>query len=48
MVLWLLFPGALEGSTSSGYDFEASQKTGPQLKVSSNRLEEAKNRTCDP
>ena len=48
MVLWLLCPGALEGSTGSGSDFYPSQKTGPQLKVSSNRLEEAENRTCDP
>ena len=32
----------------SGSGFKASQKTGRQLKVSSDRLEEAGNRTCDP
>ena len=37
--------GALEGS---GSGFKASQKTGLRLKVSSNRLGEAGNRTCDP
>ena len=37
--------GALEGS---GSGFKASQKTGLRLKVSSDRLGEARNRTCDP
>ena len=37
--------GALEGS---GSGFKASQKTGLRLKVSSDRLGEAGNRTCDP
>ena len=34
--------------TGSGSDFKASQKTGPLFKVSSDRLGEARNRTCDP
>ena len=37
-----------EGSTGSGSGFKASQKTGQRLKVSSDRLGEAGNRTCDP
>ena len=41
-------PGTLEGSTGSGSGFKASQKTGPRLKVSSDRLGKAGNRTCDP
>ena len=32
--------GAPQGSTGSGSDFKASQKTGLQLKVSSDRLGE--------
>ena len=44
----VLCPGAPEGSTGSGSGFKVSQKTGPQLKVSSNRLGEDGNRTCDP
>ena len=49
MVLWFfLCRGAPEGSTDSGSGFKASQKTGQQLKVSSDRLGEAGNRTCDP
>ena len=43
--------GAPEGSTDSGSGFKASQKTGLRLKVfkvSSDRLGEAGNRTCDP
>ena len=40
--------GAPEDSTGSGSGFKASQKTGPRLKVSSDRLREAGNRTCDP
>ena len=39
MVFVFLCPGAPEGSTGSGSDFKASQ-TGPQLKVSSDRLGE--------
>ena len=34
--------------TGSGSDFKASQKMEPQIKVSSNRLGEARNQTCDP
>ena len=44
----VLCPGTPEGSTGSGSGFKASQKTGQRLKVSSDRLEEAGNRTCDP
>ena len=44
----VLCPGTLEGSTGSGSGFKASKKTGQQLKVSSDRLGEAGNRTCDP
>ena len=44
----VLCPGTPEGSTGSGSGFKASQKTGQQLKVSSDRLGEAGNRTCDP
>ena len=47
-LLWFLCPGTLEGSTGSGSRFKASQKTGQLLKVSSDRLGEAGNRTCDP
>ena len=38
-----LCQGTPEGSTGSGSGFKVSQKTGPQLKVSSDRLEEAGN-----
>ena len=48
MLFVVLCPGTPEGSTGSGSGFKASQKTGQRLKVSSNRLEEAGNRTCDP
>ena len=48
MVLWLLCPGTPEGSTGSGSGFKPSQKTGPRPKVSSDRLRQAGNRTCDP
>ena len=48
MVFVVLCPGTPEGSTGSGSDFKASQKTGQRLKVSSDRLGEAGNRTCDP
>ena len=44
----VLCPGTPEGLNGSGSGFKASQKTGQRLKVSSNRLEEAGNRTCDP
>ena len=33
--------------TDNGSHFKASQKTGPRFKVSSDRLREAGNRTCD-
>ena len=48
MVFVVLCPGTPEGSTGSGSGFKASQKTGQGLKVSSDRLGEAGNRTCDP
>ena len=49
MVLWcFLCAGAPEDITGSGPGFKASQKTGPRLKVSSDRLREAGNRTCNP
>ena len=48
MLFVVLCPGTPEGSTGSGSGFKASQKTGQRLKVSSNRLGEAGNRTCDP
>ena len=48
MLFVVLCPGTPEGSTGSGAGFKASQKTGQRLKVSSNRLGEAGNRTCDP
>ena len=48
MLFAVLCPGTPEGSTGSGSDFKASQKTGQRLKVSSDRLEEAGNRTRDP
>ena len=48
MLFVVLCPGTPEGSTGSGSCFEASQKTGIWLKVSSDRLGEAGNRTCDP
>ena len=47
MGLWILCPGASGGSTDSGSDFNASKKTGPRIKVSSNRLGETGNWTCD-
>ena len=46
MLFVVLCPGTPEGSTGSGSGFKASQKTGKGLKVSSNRLGEAGNRTC--
>ena len=48
MLFVVLCPGTPEGSTGSGSGFKASQKTGQQLEVSSNRLGEARNQTCDP
>ena len=48
MLFVVLCPGTPKGSTSSGSGFKASQKTGQPLKVSSDRLGEAKNRACDP
>ena len=48
MVFVVLCPGTPEGSTGSGSGFKASQKTGQRFKVSSDRLGEAGNRTCDP
>ena len=48
MLFVVLCPGTPEGSTGSDSGFKASQKTGQRLKVSSDRLGEAENRTCDP
>ena len=48
MLFVVLCPGTPEGSTGSGSGFKASQKTGQRLTVSSDRLGEAGNRTCDP
>ena len=48
MLFVVLCPGTPEGSTGSGSGFKASQKTGQRLKVSSDRLGEAGNRTGDP
>ena len=48
MIFGVLCPGTTEGSTGKGSGFKASQKTGQRLKVSSDRLGEAGNRTCDP
>ena len=48
MLFVVLCPGTPEGSTGSDSGFKASQKTGQRLKVSSDRLGEAGNRTCDP
>ena len=45
MLFVVLCPGTPEGSTGSGSGFKASQKTGQGLKVSSDRLGEAGNRT---
>ena len=48
MLFVVLCPGTPEGSNGSDSGFKASQKTGQRLKVSSDRLREAGNRTCDP
>ena len=45
MLFVVLCSGTPEGSTSSGSGFKASQKAGQRLKVSSDRLGEAGNRT---
>ena len=47
MLFVVLCPGTPKGSTGSGSGFKASQKTGQRLKVSSHRLGEAGNQTCD-
>ena len=48
MFFVVLCPGTPEGSTGSGSGNKASPKTGQRLKVSSDRLGEVGNRTCDP
>ena len=48
MLFVVLCQGTPEDSIGSGSGFKASQKTGQRLKVSSDRLGEAGNRTCDP
>ena len=48
MLFVVLCPGTSKGSTGNGSGFKASQKTGQRLKVSSDRLGEAWNQTCDP
>ena len=48
MIFVVLRLGTPKGSTGSVSGFKASQKTGQRLKVSSDRLGEAGNRTCDP
>ena len=48
VVFVVLCPGTPEGSTGSGSGFKASQRMGQRFKVSSDRLGEAGNRTCDP
>ena len=48
MICVVLCPGTPEGSAASCSCFKASQKTGQRLKVSSDRLGEAWNQTCDP
>ena len=45
MLFVVLCPGTPECATGSGSGFKASQKTGQRLKVSSDRLGEAGNRT---
>ena len=47
MLFVVLYPGTPKGSTSRGSGFKVSQKMGQQLKVSSDRLGEAQNGTCD-
>ena len=43
MLFVVLCPGTPEGPTGSGSGFKVSQKTRQRLKVSSDRLGEAKN-----
>ena len=43
----VLCPGTPEGSTGNSSGFKASQKTRQWLKVSSDRLGETGNRTCE-
>ena len=43
-----MVPGAPEGSTGSDSGFKASQKTGPWLKASSDRLGEARKSSLRP
>ena len=46
MVFVVLCLGASQGSSSSGSGFKASLKTGPRLKVSSDRLGEPSGLQC--
>ena len=48
MLFVVLCPVTPDGSTGIGSGFKASQKTEQRLKVSSDRLAEVGNRTCDP
>ena len=48
MLFVVLCPGTPKGSTGIGSGFKASKKTGQRLNVSSDRLGEAGNQTCDP
>ena len=48
MFFVILCPGTPKGSTGSGSGFKASQKTGQQLKVSSDRLGEARIEPATP
>ena len=46
MLFVVLCPGTPKGSSGSGSGFKAPQKTGQRLKVSSDRLGEARNMTA--
>ena len=48
MVFVVLCQGTPKDSTGSGSGFKAFQKTRQWLKVSSDRLGDAGNQTCDP
>ena len=48
IVLCSLCTGTPKSSTGCGSNFKVSQKMGPWLIVSSDRLGEAGNQTCDP
>ena len=48
MLFVFLCPGTPKGSTGIGSGFKASQKTGQRLKISSDKLGEDGDRTCDP